>query len=332
MEDKLIYTVTNEILKDYHIHAVWESTQIPGIDGVLTIDYKGNAQKFYVEVKKVLREFQIMDILYHAKENPPFLVVAEALFPKVRVILKEHGIGYIEINGNINIETENLLLRVEGNRKKDNQNEKQGRAFTKTGLKAIFLFLTHDNAINFTYREIAGKAGIAIGNVGLIHEGLIKEGFALKLNDKELRLTNRRELLQKWVTNYTDKLKPTLHIGNFRFEDPELFYNWKTVNLSKTRTQWGGEGAGNIYTDYLQPEILTIYTNAKKVDLLREYRLVPDPKGNIQGYERFWNEAVEPTNTVPPIIAYADLAATGNRRCTETAQKIYEQFIADTIR
>jgi hypothetical protein len=298
---------------------------------VLTIDYKGHLQKFFVAVRKELREFQIMDLLYQAKENQPFLVVAETIFPKVRDMLKEHGIGYIEINGNLNIETENLLLRVEGKRKMDNQNEQQGRAFTKTGLKAIFLYLTYDNAINFTYREIAGIAGIAIGNVKLIHEGLIKEGFALKLNDKELRLTNRRELLQKWVTNYTDKLKPTLHIGNFRFEDPELFYNWKTIDLKKTRTQWGGEGAGNIYTDYLQPEILTFYTNAKKVDLIREYRLVPDPKGNIQAYERFWNEAGEPTNTVPPIIAYADLAATGNRRCTETAKKIYDQYIADIV-
>jgi hypothetical protein len=331
MNDNALYTVINEILKNYNIHAIWESTVVPGIDGILILNYKGHEQKFFVAVKKELREFQIMDLLYHAKEHQPFLVVAETIFPKMKDMLLENGIGYIDINGNLNIETQNLLIRIEGKRNRNNQIVKQGRAFTKTGLKAIFLFLTHDNAFEFTYREIADKAGIAIGNVGLIQEGLIKEGFALKLNDKKLRLTNRRELIQKWVMNYTDKLKPTLHIGNFRFENPDQFYHWKTINVEKTRTQWGGEGAGNIYTDYLQPEILTLYTSLKKMDLIREYRLIPDPKGEIQAYLRFWQEPGELPKTVPPLIAYADLVATGNRRCTETAQKIYDQYITDTV-
>ena len=30
-------------------------------------------------------------------------------------------------------------------------------------------------------------------------------------------------------------------------------------------------------------------------------------------------------------IAYSDLLATGNRRCIETTQKIYEQFIGNTL-
>jgi hypothetical protein len=36
-------------------------------------------------------------------------------------------------------------------------------------------------------------------------------------------------------------------------------------------------------------------------------------------------------NLVPPLIAYADLLATGKKRCIETAQKIYEQYIEDTL-
>ena len=103
----------------------------------------------------------------------------------------EHGIAYIEINGNINIETENFLLKVEGKRKKHLQQEKYGRAFTKAGLKVILLFLTNENEINDTYRAIARNAGIAIGNVKLIYEGLIEEGFALKINEKKsLRFCN----------------------------------------------------------------------------------------------------------------------------------------------
>jgi hypothetical protein len=259
------------------------------------------------------------------------MVIAENLFPKIKDALVEHGIAYIEINGNINIETENFILKVEGKRKKHLQQEKYGRAFTKAGLKVILLFLTNENEINDTYREIARNAGIAIGNVKLIYEGLIEEGFALKINEKQLKLTNRKELLQKWVTAYIEKLKPTLYVGNFRFNNINEFIKWKDLNLEKTLTQWGGEGAGNIYTDYLQPEILTLYTNEKKTNIIKEYRLLPDPDGYVIVYEKFWKDKQPFTNVVPPIIAYADLLATGNRRCIETAQKIYEQLIDNTL-
>ena len=331
MKDNLIYTVINEILKEHKINAIWDKPFIPNIDGALNIAYKAHNYKFYAVIKKDIREFQLHQIFYLAEEYKPFLVIAETLFPKIKNALVELGIAYIEMNGNINMETENLLLKIEGKHNKYLKPEKFGRAFTKTGLKAIFLFLTNENEINDTYREIARNAGIAIGNVKLIHEGLIEEGYALRANEKELKLTNRKELLQKWVTAYTEKLKPTLYIGNFRFYNPDEFIKWKTLDLERTFTQWGGEGAGNIYTDYLQPEVLTLYTNEKKTNLIKEYKLLPDPDGYIIVYEKFWKDKQPFNNVVPPIIAYADLLATGNRRCIETAKKIYEQHIENTF-
>jgi len=331
MEDKLIYIVINEILKEYKINAKWEQLAIPEIDGTLNIDYKGHNERFYVELKKELREFQLNQIFDLANKYKPFLVIAENLFPKIKDALIEHEIAYIEANGTINIETGNILLKVEGKNKKNIQPEKQGRAFTKAGLKAIYLFLTNENNINDTYRELANNANIAIGNVKLIREGLIEEDFALWQNNNELKLTNKKELLQKWITAYNEKLKPALYIGKFRFNDDKDFIQWKNLNLEKLKTQWGGEAAGNIYTDYLQPEVLTLYTNENKANLIKEYKLLPDPDGNVIAYEKFWKDKKTFKNVVPPIVAYADLLDTGSRRCIETAQKIYEQFIDNTL-
>jgi hypothetical protein len=331
MEDKLIYIVINEILKEHDINAFWEEPNIPEIDGFLKLDYKGYAQRFNVKVKKELRNFQLNHIINLAENYYPFLVIAETLFPKIKNALIENGIAYIDLNGNMNIVTENILLKVDGKRQKHLQKEKYGRAFTKAGLKVILIFLFNENEINDTYREIAKNAGIAIGNVKLILDGLIEEGFALRKNEKELKLTNKEDLLQRWVTAYTEKLKPTLHIGNFKFANPEDFLRWKELNIDMTQTFWGGETAGNIYTDYLHPEVLTLYTIEKKTDLIKNYRLIPDPKGNVTIFEKFWKDNQDNTNVVPPIIAYADLLATGNRRCIETAQKIYEQHIENTL-
>ena len=103
------------------------------------------------------------------------------------------------------------------------------------------------------------------------------------------------------------------------------------MNLNINLTQWGGEPAGDVYTKFLQPEILTLYTNEKKADLIKNYRLIPDPEGNVLVYQKFWKEMDPETSVVPPVIAYADLLATGRKRCIETAQKIYEQHIENTL-
>ncbi len=188
-----------------------------------------------------------------------------------------------------------------------------------------------EKTINNTYREIAKDAGISIGNVKLILEGLIEEGYALRKNEKELKVVNRKELLQKWVAAYNEKLKPSLLLGNFRFLNQNDFNNWKNLNIDYTKTLWGGEAAGNILTGYLIPEILTLYTEEKKTDIVNNYRLIPDPDGNIKVFQKFWH-LHDNKNLIQYLIAYADLIGTNNRRCIETAQKIYEQNLTNTIK
>ena len=329
MKDNLLHTVITEVLADQKINAFWEEKAEQDIDGIIKLEFKGHTLKFNVEIRKEIREYQLTKLFNMKTEYDPFMVIAENIFPKIKSALVEHGIAYIVLDGSINIETDNILLKVDGRRKVHHHQDKFGRAFTKAGLKALFLLLTNEIDINDTHRAIANNAGIAHGNVQYILEGLKEQGFALQLNKKELKLTNKDQLLQKWITAYNEKLKPALKVGNFRFNNPAAFKGWKEINLNKT--QWGGEPAGNIYTKFLQPEYLTLYTNEKKAGLIKNYRLIPDPEGKVIVYEKFWKEMKSGTNVVPPVIAYADLLATGKKRCIETAQKIYEQFIENTL-
>jgi hypothetical protein len=331
MEENLIYTTINEILNEHNINACWEKLNIQEIDGTLTVEYKGNKQKFYVELKKEVRIFQLDKIFKQAEKYKPLLIIAENLFPNIKDILDEHEIGYIDLKGNINIKTEKFLIKIAGKKYSLIQQEKYGRAFTKTGIKLILLLLLDENKINNTYRTIAKEAGIALGNVKLMLEGLIEEGYALRKNKKELKMVNKKELLQKWILAYNEKLKPTLLIGNFRFLNQNDIINWKNLNLDYTKTLWGGEAAGNILTGYLIPEILTIYTEEKKIEIVKNYRLIPDIEGNVKVYQKFWH--LEDTNNlIQNLIVYADLIGTNNRRCIETAHKIYDQYLTNTFK
>ena len=71
----------------------------------------------------------------------------------------------------------------------------------------------------------------------------------------------------------------------------------------------------------MKPDERTIYTKETKAELIKNYRLIPDPNGNIKVYKKFWDKG-DNGNSVPPILAYVDLMNTGDQRNIETALKI----------
>ena len=60
---------------------------------------------------------------------------------------------------------------------------------------------------------------------------------------------------------------------------------------------------------------------------MKNYRLVPDINGNVKIFKKFWENEDVNNNVVHPLLAYTDLINKGDRRCTETAQKIYDEYL-----
>jgi len=302
-----------------------------GLDGVISIKYGDKIIKLFIEVKKELRSEQLMQIEKFAKEYEDFMVIAEHFYPKVKEELRKQNIPHLDSNGNIFYHKENTYFWIDHFKPVKPNKEKTNRAFTKTGLKVLFHFLQYEQDVNLPYRTIADITDTALGNVPNVLNGLKEHGFLLKLNDKEYRLQNKRKLLEKWMTAYQEDLKPSLEVGTFRFLKPEDFFNWKTITLKPGKSWWGAEPAADYYTNYLKPEILTIYTLESRTELIKHYRLIPDPKGNVQVYQKFWKKDEVNDVMVPPLLIYTDLINTGDRRCIETAQKVYNDLLQDKL-
>jgi hypothetical protein len=296
-------------------------------DGDIEFTIEGEIRRFYIEIKKELRQHHLPNILQIANIRKPLIVVARNIFPKLKEELRQNNIGYLEANGNIYLNENKVYVWIEGNKLIDIDKEIQNRAFTKTGLKVVFHFLRDEQNINMPYREIVRNADVALGNINYIIKGLIESGFLIRLNNERYKLTKKKELLEKWLTGYTERLKPTLEIGTFRFLKQEDFINWKKLPLKNTLTYWGGEPAGALLTNYLQPEILTLYTIEPRTELMKNYRLIPDTTGNVKVFKKFWNYDDANNNTAPPLLIYTDLINFGDERCTETANMIYDEFL-----
>jgi hypothetical protein len=328
-EKEIIQYAINNIQKDGAINAAWKELHDDNaVNGKLLLDLNKHSIELYAEIKKELRSIHLTKIEELAITKNPFIIVAQRIFPKIKEELRKRNIAYLEANGNIFLNKDEIYLYINGNTPIELKNKTTNRAFTKTGLKVIYQFLIKD-CINSTYREIAALTDTGIGTLNTIFNGLKEEGFLLQLTKNELQMENKKKLLDKWVMEYEKRLKPTLAIGTFRFLNKDDFYNWKAIPLKNGKTLWGGEPAGDLLTNYLRPEELTLYTKEERSDLMKNYRLIPDLEGNIKVFKQFWIDEQENSNTVHPFLAYADLMNKGDRRCTETAQKIYDEYLQD---
>ncbi len=299
-----------------------------GADGELDILINNLRVQFTVEVKKDVNNHQLFNMLNYKNKFNNFLLIAEKLYPKIKKELRDNEINYIEENGNVYINKNNLFLYIDTNKPIKAQKGKGNRAFTKTGLKVIFHFLLDPKLMNKTQREIAEVANVGLGNIPQIINGLLETNLILKLNKNEYVFNNYEELLNKWITEFDQTLRPTIFKQRFRFQNKDQ--DWREVQFNKDKTVWGGEPAGDLLTNYLRPEKFTLYTTETTKDLMLNYRLLPDDEGGIWVYDMFWNTNFN-DKTAPKQLVYADLMITEDKRCKETAKLIFNEYIQPNI-
>ena len=148
----------------------------------------------------------------------------------------------------------------------------------------------------------------------------------IKKAKKEYKLINKLELLDQWVTAFTDELKPRLHVNNFEFLEDYDRQNWRNFPLQEG-TFWGGEPGADLLTNNLRPAEYTLYTHKRKPALMTEYKLKPNPEGNVKIYKPYWTIKTEEQKAAPPLVIYTDLMATGEPRNVNIAKEIHAQYL-----
>lgn len=330
-EIEILNNAIHNLEKNIPINWDWKAIDYnkdKGLDGELNINLNNQKIILVVEIKKDVKNHQLFNILNYKNKFPNFLLVAEKLYPKVKKELRENRVNYLEGNGNVYINTDNIFLYVDTNAVTKTQKGKGNRAFTKTGLKVIFQFLLNPKLINQTQREIADVTTVALGNIPLIINGLLETNLIVRLDKNQYVINNYEELLNRWITEFEQTLKPTIFKQRFRFQNSNQ--DWRTVQLDTDKTVWGGEPAGDIITNHLRPEKFILYTKETTKDLIKKYKLFPDDDGEIGVYDMFWNNNYN-TNTAPNELVYTDLMITDDKRCIETAKLIFNEYIQPNL-
>lgn len=325
-ETQIVNKALQQLLGHTAIRGTWKPGPEP-LDGELHLTLQNRRVHFYAEVKNELRQHHLDALIKFAKKYQPLIVIADNIFPTLKKTLRERNINYLDTAGNIYVNAKGQYIFIDGNKPTEEKKTTTNRAFTKTGLRAVFYLLLKPDAINLPYRVLAEKTNIALGNIKNIMEGLKDAGYLLRINNARLQLQKKRELFDRWLTGYRETLQPALLLGTYRFWDKKKLMNWQELPIDPLKEKWGGEPAGEILTGYLAAAHLTVYAEPV-TKLYKDWTLIPDNQGEVRIFEKFWkDEPADKERFVPPLLVYADLLLTDDPRCIETANMIYKKYL-----
>jgi hypothetical protein len=315
----------------------------PGFRADARVEIEANGQRYpyLAEIKRVDRFAILGDIKRQcAQYGDQLLLVAPRVTTEAAEKCRELDLQFIDTLGNAYLRGAGLHVLVKGQRPVAGEDlqlaEPEGkRAGTATNLRVFFTLLCKPQLLNVPYRDINRAAGVALGTVGWVFFDLNGRGYITGGKGKGDRvLLERQRLMQEWVTNYPIKLRPKLNPRRFRAPKADW---WKEVDITKYGAQWGAEVAAEKLTGYLRPQTLTVYLHKDQgqknlTRLVAKHKLRGDPQGDIEILDAFWDFKDEKPlpETVPPLLAYADLIATLDPRNLEAAKLIHDRYLATT--
>lgn len=285
-----------------------------------------------VEIKNEIRQSHLPYLLQRKKkEKDKFIVVCRYIPMPVKNILKEEKINYLESAGNCYIHVKSFFIYINDQKVTKERETGKSKIWNTAGLRFVFAIFHSPDLLNQPYRTIANKALVGLGTVGILMEDFKKEGFVKqgRKDDQTILFLERRdELINKWATIYNTVLRPKQVVGRFRTTGNAILKDEKLPE----GILWGGEMAGAKLTKFLKPEKFQLYINLQKTEVMKLLKIVPDPDGHIELLNIFWNSEIvnvdqNKTQTVPPLIAYADLLASHDSRNYETAERIKSKYL-----
>lgn len=291
---------------------------------------------YLAEVKRTLRPATLGPVLLRLRGlKPRALLLTEYVTPPMARLLRDAGIAFADTAGNAYLEFGGDVFYVVGNiPEQRTRAEKVVRAFQPTGLRVVFALLCVPELITLPTRELAERLGVANGTVGRVIDDLTHWEFIARTGRRNRRLRNLPGLLERWVMMYPAQLRPTLLRGRFTADATEW---WKEEKFDGNHVVLGAQPAADRLTQHLKPGVITLYTRGEPRrlnQLMVRHRLRTDPAGNVEVLNAFWPAGLpaDQPGLVPTPLIYADLLATGDARCIETAKLVYDEYLARRFR
>lgn len=312
--------------------------------GAIDLHYQGVEAHFEIESRKQITTtaVNLMISSRTPEQLQDLLLIAPRITPGCATLLKSRDICYADAAGNLFLHAGPLYLNVTGQKTAGKAVRDHlmplHQSFAPNALKIVFAILTDPDLdrdparslLNQTYRRIGEMTGLPLGSIASTMSALQTGGYVVTEEKGERLLLDRKKLMVRWIEDYAARLRPRLVAGHYRVPQSRW---WVNADVHEANGAWGGEVSGAKLTAYLSPETVTIYSADLPGEFVIAHALHKDPAGKVEILRPFWGPIpwARHEDCVHPLLVYADLMASEIDRNMDTAQRVYDRYLRQTI-
>jgi len=276
----------------------------------------GRVVLFRNSVRRAMRMAIVRHLTLSGADAERFTVEEDLLFvteyvnPRTADALRRRGVCFCDLAGNVYIATSEWLVDVRG-RKPDNRPRQASytseNLYSPRRAQVLFALLTWPEMADAPLREVARCAGVSLG--------LAQSTISTLAHDWDLHpLRDRQRLIDGWVAAFPYSLASSLTIRSFASDQ---------VSRLEGALEVSGEAAAG---SQLNPARAIVYVRELTGELILSNRWRTDGPANVVVRRKFWTEPFEPEGRqdgprdAPPLLVYADLAASDDPRVRSAAE------------
>jgi len=298
--------------------------------------------KVCAELKKSLRPSMIAQLKQRTnawkKRNlcQKVVVFSDYIPASLAQLMREEKIWFVDAAGNAYLEIpDKLLIYVTGNRLHRVATLK-GQYFTEAGAKVLFYLVKQGPNIEATYRELSAATGVSLDKISKLLNELKEDATIVRQRQGCYQVRNRRRLLDMWVEAFVAKLHPKIVLGHYRSpygKDVAALVEAGLQDDALGNVVVGGEYAADLLTGYLRAGSVTLYVPVGETQSIEQnLKLAPSKDGPIEVCTAFAPEIGRSSKKhgfvlADPVLVYAELLATDDPRCGETALLLKEKHL-----
>ncbi|GAB3655577.1 type IV toxin-antitoxin system AbiEi family antitoxin [Actinocorallia lasiicapitis] len=251
----------------------------------------------------------------------PSLIFTTFLSPRSAEALRRIGVQYVDTAGNAWVEFGDVLIDIRGRSRPPAaappKRSTAGNLFSAGRAQVVFALLAWPQLWDASQRELAGAAGVSLGQVHNARALLAEAGYGKELSAQTA-------LLDLWAGTFPTGLAKKLALATYRGDVAEV-----RKAAPEDAVFVSGESAA---TDLLRPATLTLYVEEldPRLPIVNKWR--SDGPGNILVRHKFWHapdDSDAPSaglRIAPWPLVYADLAVSDNPRVRSVAKEWRQRF------
>lgn len=260
--------------------------------------------------------------------------------PSISQDLIDNEINFVDTVGNVFLKIKDkIYVHITGKKISKSLQSQKSKLFYQKGLQLIICILINNELVNKSIRELAGEVNISTGWTSQLFNELQVKGYLQKESKKRYRLVKRQNLFEKWLVNYSDRLRPDLFMNSYKIP-PAIKNNFadKIRQISQGKYAFGGEYAAFELVRYFKPQKIDLFVKENQVEqLVKDLNLLPaKEEADLMMFDLFSDQIIfksdnAPKNIVNPVFVYSELLHGDTERAHETAQLVYDNYIRDLI-